>query len=73
MNDVKLPKRITELVRLGSREADEKNAALKEHGKKILHLSAYPDRKVPREIIDEAICELDVLEHPPARRAAGVN
>ena len=72
LNRINLPRRVTELPRVGSRGTDEQIDRIRADGREILHLSAYPDRKIPREILEAAWAEADTLEHPPARGMIGL-
>lgn len=61
-----------DLPRVGSRAVDERIVELKQQGKRILHLSAYPKRPLPVEIITAAEPYLRSLEHAPADGLPGL-
>ena len=69
---IPLPRRITQLVRVGSRVTDQRIEQLLQQGQEILPLSAYPSRPLPTDILQQAQQELSQQDHPLARGLFGL-
>src|SRR6478672_5503511 len=71
-SDVRLPSRVRDLPRVGSRTMDDRIAALRLEGKEVLPLSAYPTRPLPQDVLEEARASMTCLTHAPTRGLTGL-
>jgi len=70
--DVPMPKRLVDLPRVGSRFTDERIDRLREAGREVLNISAYPQRDLPEEIAQSVRESMFSQDHAPANGIPGL-